>query len=67
MKENDLLSRLSNDKRITLSLEKLEALVKQGESRLGASNDQVTHFVKKADSWGNKYPDARNYRPPSIL
>ena len=67
MKENDLLSRLSTDKRITLSLEKLEALVKQGESRLGASNDQVTHFVKKADSWGNKYPDARNYRPPSIL
>ena len=67
MKENDLLSRLSTDKRITLSLEKLEALVKQGESRLGASNDQVAHFVKKADSWGNKYPDARNYRPPSIL
>ena len=47
MKENDLLSRLSTDKRITLSLKKLEALVKQGESRLGASNDQVTHFVKK--------------------
>ena len=36
MKENDLLSRLSTDKRITLSLEKLEALVKQGREPFGS-------------------------------
>ena len=66
-KENDLIARLAKDKRIGMKIRSLQALVKEGEARLGASSEQVDHFVKRAHSWGERHPDAKSYSPPQIL
>jgi adenylosuccinate lyase len=66
-KENDLITRLARDKRVGMKIRALQALVKQGETRLGASAAQVDYFVKRAHSWGERYPDAKTYAPPKIL
>jgi adenylosuccinate lyase len=66
-KENDLITRLARDKRVGMKIRALQALVKQGETRLGASAEQVDYFVKRAHSWGERYPDAKTYAPPKIL
>jgi hypothetical protein len=50
-----------------MKIRALQALVKQGETRLGASAEQVDYFVKRAHSWGERYPDAKTYAPPKIL
>ena len=66
-KENDLIARLAKDKRIGMKIRSLQALVKEGEARLGASSEQVDHFVKRSHSWGERHPDAKSYSPPQIL
>jgi hypothetical protein len=50
-----------------MKIRSLQALVKEGEARLGASSEQVDHFVKRAHSWGERHPDAKSYSPPQIL
>ena len=66
-KENDLITRLAKDKRVGMKIRALQTLVKQGETRLGASAEQVDYFVKRAYSWGERYPEAKTYAPPKIL
>ena len=66
-KENDLITRLAKDKRVGMKIRALQTLVKQGETRLGASAEQVDYFVKRAHSWGERYPEAKTYAPPKIL
>ena len=65
--ENDLVQRLSKDKRIGLKLSDLRNLIKQGEANVGAAHNQVDHFLKKVKSWATRYPDASRYQPASIL
>ena len=67
VKENDLITRLGSDPRIGLGTKKIENLMKEGEKRVGAAHGQVEYFVKKAESWGGRYPNAQNYQPPAIL
>jgi len=38
-----------------------------GEVRIGAASKQVDHFISRANKWGDKYPEAKEYTPPSIL
>lgn len=66
-KENDLIDRLADDKRIGLNKDQLRDLVESASNRTGAADSQVDEFVKKIDSWILKYPDAKKYKPPSIL
>jgi len=42
-------------------------LIKEGQKRVGAAHSQVDSFVKKVTSWDKRYPNARAYKPPSIL
>ena len=67
IKENDLAKRLAGDKRIGLSISSIEELINKGKERIGAAHSQVDYFVDKADSWSKRYPDASEYKPPSIL
>jgi adenylosuccinate lyase len=67
IKENDLAKRLAGDKRIGLSISSIEELINKGKERIGAAHSQVDYFVDRADSWSKRYPDASEYKPPSIL
>jgi len=67
IKENDLAKRLAGDKRIGLSISSIDELIKKGKDRIGAAHSQVDYFVDRADSWGKRYPNAGEYKPPSIL
>ena len=67
IKENDLPSRLAKDKRVGLKARAIQTLIKRGEKKGGAAEAQVDQFVERARSWGERYPDSKNYRPPVIL
>ena len=67
IKENDLAKRLAGDKRIGLSISSIEELINKGKERIGEAHYQVHYFVDRADSWSKRYPDASEYKPPSIL
>jgi len=67
IKENDLAGRLAKDKRVGLKARAIQNLIKEGEKKIGAAEAQVDQFVKRARSWGERYPDSKDYRPPVIL
>jgi adenylosuccinate lyase len=64
---NDLPSRLATDDRVGLSVEAIDLLLSEGETRVGAAVRQVDVFLERAKSWGERYPDAAEYKPASIL
>ncbi len=67
IRENDLAGRLAKDKRVGLKARAIQNLIKEGEKKIGAAEAQVDQFVKRARSWGERYPDSKDYRPPVIL
>ena len=67
IRENDLAGRLAKDKRVGLKARAIQSLIKEGEKKSGAAEAQVDQFVKRARSWGERYPDSKDYRPPVIL
>ena len=67
IRENDLAGRLAKDKRVGLKARAIQSLIKEGEKKIGAAEAQVDQFVKRARSWGERYPDSKDYRPPVIL
>ncbi len=67
IRENNLISRLAKDKRVGLKKNDLQKILKDGESRIGAAKEQVSSFVERARKWGVKFPEAKDYSPPSIL
>jgi len=67
IRENNLISRLAKDIRVGLKKNDLQKILKDGEARIGAAKEQVSSFVERARKWGVKFPDAKDYCPPSIL
>ena len=67
IKENDLVQRLSKDKRIGLNLTKLRKIINAGEKNIGAANQQVDYFIKRVKGWSRRYSEAKDYAPESIL
>ena len=67
IKGNNLIERLANDSRVGMKKEALQDILYAGEGRIGAASKQVEHFISKANKWGDKYPEAKEYTPPSIL
>lgn len=65
--ENDLMQRLSKDKRIGLKITALRNIIKEGEASVGAAHHQVEHFIKRVKTWTSRYPEARKYSPSGIL
>ncbi len=66
-RENDLTNRLAADQRVGLEIGRLEELLENARKKIGAADAQVENFLKRAESWAGRYPEARNYQPPSIL
>ena len=64
---NDLIDRLSKDSRVGMKKQELEKILSEGEGRIGGAGKQVDQFVKRAQKWGDKYPEAKQYSPHSIL
>ena len=64
---NDLPGRLASDDRVGLSVEAIDLLISEGETRVGAAVHQVEGFLERAKSWGERYPDAAEYKPATIL
>jgi adenylosuccinate lyase len=64
---NDLPSRLAADDRVGLSVEAIDLLISEGETRVGAAVHQVEGFLERAKSWGERYPDAAEFKPACIL
>jgi len=52
---------------VGLSVEAIDLLISEGETRVGAAVHQVEGFLERAKSWGERYPDAAEYKPASIL
>jgi adenylosuccinate lyase len=67
IRENDLIERLAGDSRVGMKKEDLQDILSAGEGRIGAASKQVEHFINRANKWGDKYPEAKEYAPPSIL
>lgn len=65
--ENDLIARLANDSRIKLSKDQLETILRSNPAQFGAASLQVDDFISKVDSLVNKFPQAANYLPGTIL
>jgi adenylosuccinate lyase len=66
-KENDLLDRLSQDKRLKLSKEKLVAAISQPIEFVGNAPKQINAFAKEVERIVKKYPEAAVYTPDEIL
>ena len=64
---NDLLERLANDDRLGLSIDELNDIIARGEELVGNAKIQVENFTDQVNSWLEKYPDAKDYNPGSIL
>ena len=65
--DNDLVQRLSKDKRIGLKITALRNIIKEGEASVGAAHHQVERFIKRVKTWTSRYPEARKYNPSGIL
>ena len=65
--ENDLPARLAADERLRLSIDKIEGILSKGKTRFGSAVQQTEAFLKRANSWTERYPDAAQYKPRSIL
>ena len=67
IKENDLLYRLAKDERIKISLDELESIISKADELIGNAKEQISSFVKQAEEYKEKYPDAASYMPGKIL
>lgn len=65
--ENDLIQRLVNDERLSLSETQLNGILAEGRTNVGAAKSQVDQFVARVKQYQEKYPDAAEYSPEGIL
>lgn len=65
--ENNLIQRLSNDNRLSLSADQLSSILAQGKSNVGAARAQIDQFVSRVNTYAAKFPEAANYQPGVIL
>jgi adenylosuccinate lyase len=64
---NDLLERLANDKRLGLSLEALQNIMSKADQLIGNAKEQIKQFTEQVGALENKFPNAKNYKPGTIL
>jgi len=64
---NDLMARLAADSRLGLSAADLDAILAEPLSFTGAADDQVAHFLARAEEITKAWPDAAAYVPATIL
>jgi len=67
VRENDLLSRLAGDSRLGIGRERLDELLIAAQTKAGAAESQVNAFTESVCRIEEKYPEAKGYKPSSIL
>ena len=65
--KNDFIKRLSNDSRLGFSEKKLSDIVEDSQKKTGLAEKQVEHFCAFVRKGAEKFPEAVNYTPSSIL
>lgn len=66
-RENDLLTRLVEDPRLTLTAADMERLVAAGKANAGDAPQQVDAFAARVSKIAADFPDAASYQPGVIL
>jgi adenylosuccinate lyase len=61
------MARLAADSRLGLSAADLDAILAEPLSFTGAADDQVAHFLARAEEITKTWPDAAAYVPATIL
>lgn len=64
---NDLLDRLAEDERLSLSRKQLNTILAGGAEKIGAAHSQCDHFIDRVNSLASGNPTAANYQPGAIL
>lgn len=67
LQENNLIERLAGDSKLGLSRERLEGILEEARSSVGAARDQVGRLRKRCAPFFERYPEALEYRPGAIL
>ena len=65
--ENNLISRLANDERLSLNETMLSEILAQGRNNVGAAKSQISQFVTKVSEYERQFPEAVGYVPGGIL
>ncbi len=65
--QNDLIKRLCDDDRLSLSESDLQAILIAGRDNVGAAKTQVDYFVSQIEEYKKKFPEAAGYAPGVIL
>lgn len=64
---NDLFERLAADDRMPLSMPELDEILKCGQEETGMAKEQALHFADEVKPWLSDYPQAKTYKPRTIL
>ena len=67
VEQNDLLQRLSKDKRIGLCLDELMAIMNKTAHATALAKNQIEEFASQVDLWSKRFPEAIVYTPDTIL
>jgi adenylosuccinate lyase len=67
IERNNLIDRLANDSRLSLSRETLDAIIARGDNESGAAKAQVAAFADAVRKLEAAHPQAASYRPGAIL
>jgi adenylosuccinate lyase len=65
--ENDLINRLCDDDRLSLTRSQLDDILAAGRNNVGAAIQQVAQFVAKVATYEERFPQAVGYTPGGIL
>jgi adenylosuccinate lyase len=65
--QNDFIDRLSTDSRLGFSAEKISRIVEGAQAMTGMAEKQVEYFCSVVRKEAQKFPEASNYTPSSIL
>ena len=67
VRENDLLTRLVADERLTLTDADMQRLVAAGKNNTGDAPEQVDAFCARVEAIAKEYPEGAKYEPGVIL
>ncbi|MDA0323706.1 MAG: adenylosuccinate lyase [Verrucomicrobia bacterium] len=65
--DNDLVERLAKDGRIPLDGARIQSIVDDAESFIGAAREQTARFRETVETWKALYPEGGNYSAGAIL
>ncbi len=67
LRDNNLIERLAGDPDLGLSRKRLEEILAEARSSVGAARDQVDRFRKRCKPLFEQYPEAVDFLPGAIL